>query len=99
MRAPAPFPFKTASCSTVAVTAGYGLYTAQGSRNGKNLYISADGSSELSYSDRPDDRRWRGRRLPEELLLGKRECGKRESGKREHGNGSAVSVSTVGGVR
>lgn len=68
-----------ASCETVQVTGGYGYtpgrYAEDGTRNGESLYVSADGSSELFFSEREDDDRRRARKkrrklLPQDLIIG-----------------------------
>lgn len=69
-----------ASCETVQVTGGYdlsaGRYTEEGTRNGESLYVSADRSWELFFSEREDDddRRRKKRRtlelVPEDLVIG-----------------------------
>lgn len=64
-----------ASCDTVQVTGGYGYtpgsYTEEGTRNGEDLYVSEDRSSELFFTEREDDddRRTRTRRTARRNLL------------------------------
>lgn len=71
---PCFFSCFAASCDTVEITGGYasseGFYTQEGTRNGESLFVSSDGTSELFYSNRDDEtrRRWRNRRLPEDLF-------------------------------
>lgn len=69
----------SATCETLVVTGGYGYmagtYTEEGSRNGESLYVSEDRSSEIFFSEYPDNRR-RTRRerralLPLDVIPGK----------------------------